>query len=187
MSPKVFDSFAQIIAEHFADRQPRAALEVGAGKKTLLSVPAFSASRRVALNQLKFTNPSAELLECERVVGNSNDMSYFADGEFDCVMSCSVLEHDKYFWRSIREIRRILAPGGLFVVGVPIYRTLPTDWWNTTLTFRRHGLAYDADFYRFSEQSVREVLLESLEPGPSVLVRRYPNPYFVAAGVKQAA
>lgn len=187
MSPKVFDSFSQIVAEHFAGRLPRAALEVGAGRHTLLSVPSFRKGRRVALNQLEFTNPSPALQECELVVGNSNDMSYFLDGEFDCVMSCSVLEHDKFFWRSVREIRRVLAPGGLFVVGVPIYRTLPTDWWNTTLTFRRHGLAYDADFYRFSEQSVREVLLEKLQPSTSILVRRYPNPYFVAAGVKQAA
>jgi ubiquinone/menaquinone biosynthesis C-methylase UbiE len=120
-------------------------------------------------------------------VGNSNAMPQFADGEFDFVASCSVLEHDKYFWKSIGEVRRILAPGGVFVVGVPIYRSLPTDWWNTTLTFKRHGMGYNADFYRFSEQTVREVMLESLEPGPSVLVRRYPNPYYVAAGLKKAA
>src|SRR4051812_20892405 len=112
VSPKVFDTFAQIVAEHFADRAPRSALEVGAGSKTLLSLPQFESSRRVALNMLEFKSPNKELRKCELVVGNSNDMPYFANGEFDCIMSCSVLEHDKYFWKSVRECQRILAPGG---------------------------------------------------------------------------
>jgi SAM-dependent methyltransferase len=187
MSPKVFESFGKIVAAHFQGKRPRAAIEIGAGNQTLLSLPEFARSRRVALNMLPFANPSPELQQCECVVGNSNQLSSFAEGEFDCVMSCSVLEHDKFFWRSVAEIRRVLAPNGLFVVGVPIYMTLPTDVKNTTLTFRRHGLAYNADFYRFSEQCVREVVLEQLVPGGEVLVRRYPNPYFVASGVKQAA
>lgn len=187
MSPDVFACFDEIVAEHFADRRPRAALQIGAGNRTLLSIPHFREARRVALNMLPFTSPSAELQGCELVVGNSNDLSSFPDAEFDCVMSCSVLEHDKFFWRSVAEVRRILAPRGLFVVGVPIYMTLPTDMKNTTLTFRRHGLAYNADFYRFSEQCVREVVLEQLDPGKDAIVRRYPNPYMVASGIKRAA
>jgi ubiquinone/menaquinone biosynthesis C-methylase UbiE len=187
MSPKVFACFEQVATEYFGQRRPRSVLEVGAGNSTLLSITAFRQSRRVALNMLPFTNPSPELRQCELVVGNSNNLSQFNDGEFDCVMSCSVLEHDKFFWRSVAEIRRILAPGGLFVVGVPIYMTLPTDVMDTTLTFRRHGLHYDADFYRFSEQCVREVVLEDLSVCQEVVVQRYPNPYVVASGVKQAA
>jgi SAM-dependent methyltransferase len=187
MSPKIFASFEQIVAEYFACRTPRAALEVGAGNYTLLSIPPFRESRRVALNMLPFTNPSPELQKCEMVVGNSNQLTQFADGEFDCVLSCSVLEHDKFFWRSVAEMRRILAPNGLLAVGVPIYMTLPTDVKNTTLTFRRHGLAYNADYYRFSEQCVREVVLDGLTPVREVLARRYPNPYLVASGFKRAA
>ncbi|MGB3298462.1 MAG: hypothetical protein WBA76_09345, partial [Phormidesmis sp.] len=97
----------------------------------------------------------------------------------------SVMEHDKYFWRSISESYRTLSTGGLLIIGVPIYMDLPTDWKNTTLTFKRHGKAYDADFYRFSEQAVREVLFEKLKIHTSVLVRKYPNPYMVMAGIKQ--
>jgi SAM-dependent methyltransferase len=183
----VYAAFAQIVADCFAGREPRSALEVGAGQRTLLSLPPFRNSRRVAFNMIEFESPGSELRACERRVGNSNAMPFFSDGEFDCVLSSSVLEHDKYFWKSVSEIDRILAPGGVFVVGVPIYRALPTDWFNTTVTFKRHGLHYNADFYRFSEQAVREVLLDSLEPGPALLVRRYPNPYYVAAGIKRSA
>jgi SAM-dependent methyltransferase len=184
MSPKVFAAFSRIVGAVFAGRRPRAALEIGAARETLLSLPALAGSRRVALNMRDLADPGPALSACERIVGNSNHMPVFGDGEFDCVLSCSVLEHDRYFWRSLGEIRRILAPGGAFVVGVPVYRTLPTDRWGTTLTFERHGRPYGADFYRFSEQAVREVLLESLAPGPDLLVRRYPNPYYVAAGIK---
>lgn len=63
--------------------------------------------------------------------------------------------------------------------------TLPTDYMNTTLTFKRHGIAYNADFYRFSEQSVREVILEKFRVHQSILVRKYPNPYLVMSGIKE--
>jgi hypothetical protein len=95
------------------------------------------------------------------------------------------MEHDAYFWKTAAETRRVLKKRGLFIVGVPIYRTLPTDYRYTTLTYARHGLSYNADFYRFSEQAVRDVFFEGYEAvTDEVLVRRYPNPYFVVAGRK---
>jgi SAM-dependent methyltransferase len=182
MSPEVMASFSRALAARFPT-PPLAALEIGASSVPLLSLPVFAEARRVALN-LSFANPSEALRRCEMAVGNSNRLD-FADGEFDCVMSCSVLEHDKWFWKSVAETHRVLRPGGVCVVGVPAYMTLPTDWKNTTLTFRRHGLAYDADYYRFSEQAVREVLMEPFAEVELEVVRRYPNPYVVAAGVKR--
>jgi SAM-dependent methyltransferase len=189
MSPMVFDAFGEILARHFGEngRPARAALEIGAGNHTLLSHAPFNHARRVAVNMLTFDAPSEELQRCELVVANSNERLPFPDASFDCIMSCSVLEHDRYFWKSTAEIRRLLRPGGLFVVGVPIYMTLPTDADNTTATFRRHGLAYNADYYRFSEQCVREVVLDELTVEAEVVVRRFPNPYMVAAGAKRAA
>jgi SAM-dependent methyltransferase len=44
----------------------------------------------------------------------------FADGEIDVVYCISVLEHVPEFTRLVREIRRILRPGGLFVLTVDI-------------------------------------------------------------------
>ena len=182
MSPKVFAAFEQLVASLFGNHAPRATLEVGAYQWTLLSIPALRSGRRVALN-LEFPQTSPELEQCEKVLGSANKMD-FADGEFDLVMSSSTLEHDKYFWKSVAEIRRVLAKGGIFIVGVPIYMRLPTDVKRTTLTYARHGYAYNADYYRYSEQSVREVLLEDFEIVGSCMVRRYPNPYLLMAGRK---
>lgn len=183
MSPAVFEAFQQIVARRFAGRPIGAALEAGAGAWTLLSMPQFDDTRRVALN-LRFDESSAELARTEMIIGNANRMD-FPDGSFDCVMSCSALEHDGRFWRSIAEFRRVLRPGGYFIVGVPIYMTLPEDKDFTTVTYARHGLAYNADFYRFSEQAVREIFFEGYEEvTDEMIVRRSPNPFLVAAGRK---
>jgi len=118
------------------------------------------------------------------VTGNGNALP-FDDESFDCVLSSSALEHDKYFWRTISEVKRVLRKGGVFIAGVPIYKTLPTDKDHTTLTYARHGIAYNADYYRFSEQAVRELFFEGYEKVThEVLVRERPNPYLVAAGRK---
>ena len=183
MSPLVFAAFGEIVDSYFAQSPPAMAMEIGATEWTLLSLPTFDASRRIALN-LKFDSKEGRLERCECVEGSARKMEY-ADATFDCVMSCSVFEHDRAFWVSVAECRRVLKPGGLWIIGVPIYMKLPTDAKRTTLTYARHGYAYNADYYRFSEQAVREVLLEGFEPYAEKLVRRYPNPYMVAAGRKQ--
>ena len=183
MSPLVFDQFARIVDELLPRQSTKRALEFGAGNWTLLAVPAFAKAHRVALN-LRFGKPSSELQACEMVVGNSNELP-FEDGSFDCVVSSSSPEHDKYFWRTAAEVRRVLRKAGIFIAGVPIYKTLPTDNDYTTLTYARHGLAYNADYYRFSEQAVREAFFEGYEAVThEVVVREYPNPYLIAAGRK---
>ncbi|BAY81008.1 Ubiquinone/menaquinone biosynthesis C-methyltransferase UbiE [Calothrix parasitica NIES-267] len=115
MSPKVFEAFAKIVASFYKGRLPDAALEVGASAQTLLSISDFEKSRKVALNAQKIKKLSSELQKCEQVIGNSNSLE-FADREFNCVLSSSVLEHDKYFWKSVEEIYRVLISGGIFVV-----------------------------------------------------------------------
>jgi SAM-dependent methyltransferase len=183
MSPQVFDAFATLAAERVRFSGAPAALEVGAAAWTLLALPQFANVRRVAVN-LRFDRMSPGLEGADRVIANGNNMP-FGDAEFDCVLSSSTLEHDKYFWRTCREIRRVLKPGGVAILGVPIYMTLPTDRDFTTVTYARHGLAYNADFYRFSEQAVREVFFEGYGAvTDEVIVRTHPNPYLVAAARK---
>ncbi len=183
MSPTVFETFAQILTARLNSSISPAALEVGAGAWTLLSAPALKEFRKVALN-LSFDKISEELKVTEMIVGNSNAIN-FPDETFDCVMSCSSIEHDRYFWKTIAETKRVLKKDGIFVVGVPIYMTLPTDKDYTTLTYARHGFAYNADYYRFSEQAVREIFFEGYaEVTDEIVVRQYPNPYMIAAGRK---
>ncbi|MDF0643255.1 MAG: class I SAM-dependent methyltransferase [Nitrospira sp.] len=183
MSPIVFATFSEILSKRMQFSDSRSVLEIGAGAQTLLSLPVLERARKVALN-LRFNARSRSGKPVDVVIGNSNAMA-FPDESFDCVLSCSVMEHDQRFWRSIVEIKRILKRGGLFVVGVPIFMTLPTDYRHTTLTYARHGVNYNADFYRFSEQTVREVFFEGYTAiSDEVVVRRYPNPYLVAAGRK---
>jgi ubiquinone/menaquinone biosynthesis C-methylase UbiE len=43
----------------------------------------------------------------------------FADGEFDYVYSFHALEHIKDYRLALREMRRVLAPGGGFCIGTP--------------------------------------------------------------------
>lgn len=183
MSPKVLAIFAEILTKRMQLSDNCSVLEIGAGTQTLLSVPVLEHARKVALN-LRFNPRSWSGKPVETVIGNSNAME-FPDESFDCVLSCSVMEHDRSFWRTVAEIKRVLKRGGLCVVGVPTFMTLPTDCRHTTLTYARHGVAYNADFYRFSQQAVREVFFEGYTAiTDEVLVRRYPNPYLVAAGQK---
>lgn len=183
MSPLVFETFAQVIAKRLNPSISPSALEIGAGPWTLLSIPELKNYHNVALN-LRFDNISDELKATEMVIGNSNTIN-FPDETFDCVMSSSSIEHDRYFWKTIAETKRVLKKGGLFIVGVPIYMTLPSDKDHTTVTYARHGIAYNADYYRFSEQAVREIFFEGYSKvTDEIIVRKYPNPYMVAAGLK---
>ena len=43
----------------------------------------------------------------------------FADGEFDCVVSFQVIEHIEEDIACVREVARVLRPGGKFVVSTP--------------------------------------------------------------------
>jgi SAM-dependent methyltransferase len=184
MSKKVFEDFQKIINEFYKGAGPASVIELGAYHWSLLSMEKFNNSRKVAFNFSYTENDKKKLEKYEVIEGNINSMT-FKDEEFDCAMSCSTFEHDKYFWKSIAETRRILKKGGLFVVGVPVYTELATDMMTSTLTYKVHGKSYNMDFYRFSEQAVREVLLEGFEVVSVVYSRKYPNPYLLMAGVKK--
>ena len=40
----------------------------------------------------------------------------FPDSHFDLVVSTSHLEHDRTFWLTLREVARVLRPGGFFIL-----------------------------------------------------------------------
>lgn len=134
---------------------------------------------------------------------NSNDLAGFEDGRFDTVLCNSVLEHDPRFWKTLSEIRRVAKPGALVAIGVPGYG--PASASRPPRLLRRmarvpflgRGIApwlegvdastptlvvhdFPGDYYRFSEQAVREVFLEGLV---DVEVRTVLNPpRFIGVG-----
>lgn len=134
------------------------ALEVGGvtGPDSLLDAPQLAGAQRYCLNLLEQADGDGVI----PVAGDANDMHMFEDRSFDLVLCNATLEHDKRFWLSVAEMKRVLKPGGLLVIGVPGYvRDPETDHGYSTHTYRVH---YSFDYYRFSEQAVREVLFEGM-------------------------
>ncbi len=61
----------------------------------------------------------------------------FKGNFFDCVTCFDVLEHDRDIWGNVKEIYRILKPGGLLVIQAPNYKSVMAymtgenwDWWS---------------------------------------------------------
>jgi SAM-dependent methyltransferase len=157
MHPAVQRKFYEIIRD--SGIGPARALEVGGhtGPKSLLRAPGLEAAERYCLNLAK--KPSVDGITA--VQGNANDMDVFEDGMFDVVLCNATLEHDKFFWRSLAEMKRVLAPGGLLAIGTPGYVHDPThDRGRITATYRVH---YKVDYYRFSEQAFTDVFFEDMD------------------------
>ncbi|ATQ68097.1 MULTISPECIES: class I SAM-dependent methyltransferase [Methylosinus] len=74
------------------------------------------------------------------VVGDLHALPAHWSGTFDCVLANAVFEHLERPWIAAREIARVLAPGGLFLV-------------STHQSFPLH--AYPSDFFRFSREALR--------------------------------
>lgn len=74
------------------------------------------------------THPSADVLL------DITDMPGIADHSYDLVIACDVLEHVADFRRGLREIRRVLVPGGYAVLTVPQKDGLLTTHEDPTIT-----------------------------------------------------
>jgi SAM-dependent methyltransferase len=58
------------------------------------------------------------------------------DNSFDCVFCTGTLEHVRDPWQAVREIHRVLKPGGIVHIDVPFiqgYHADPTDYWRFTI------------------------------------------------------
>ncbi len=171
MHKTIYAAFERICRERNAGG---AVLEIGArpSAKTLLAMESLAQAReKIGIN---LTAPARfgdfEILQCD-----ANNMSIFPDERFDTVLCNAMLEHDKFFWKTIAEIHRVTKRGGVIVIGVPGYAELPLNrifhrkgrgrerfgWlFQSTLTFRVHNAP--GDYFRFSEQTMREIFLAGL-------------------------
>ena len=182
MHERVYAEFDRICRERGAGG---AVLEIGAvpSAESLLCLPALAgATEKVGVS---LDGPSRHA-GFEILRANANDLSRFPDARFDTVLCNSVLEHDPFFWRTLSEIRRVARPGALVAIGVPGYgptRAARAPWLVRRLarvpfvgrSIRAFVDGHDAstptllvhdfpgDYYRFSEQAMREVFLAGLE------------------------
>jgi SAM-dependent methyltransferase len=121
-------------------------LDLGAGDLTYRALLLQHAHAYVGLD-IEKTHPE---LNC---VGDGEKLP-FADGSFDTVFCSEVMEHTPHPWLMMREIRRVLAPGGRLILFVPFIYYL-------------HGEPHD--YYRFSPYSLQVELqanqLRALQSG----------------------
>ena len=71
---------------------------------------------------------------CDLVI-DVRHMPQIADATYDCVFCSGVLEHVDDYEAGMREIARILKPGGTLLLGLPFRQALhlkPTDYWRFT-------------------------------------------------------
>jgi SAM-dependent methyltransferase len=175
MHPTIYRAFERLSAYGAGER----VLEVGAtpDASSLFNLAFLQGKNRIGLNLFAAEFDGVQIIEA-----NANDIP-FEDDSFDIVISNATLEHDPFFWKSSSEMRRILAPGGVLMLGVPgfvqsraesliqgVAGRLP---WivrhmnllaSATLTYKLH---YEegsfGDYYRFSKMAVEEVLFEGME------------------------
>jgi SAM-dependent methyltransferase len=166
MNP-IINSHFQALGEKYKMKGPF--LEVGAagGQNAILSGTYFKdRADRFAINLIETKQEDGiSFVEC-----NSNDMrGTFEDNYFGTVMSNAVLEHDRYFWRSLDEMKRVLAPGGLLVIGAPAF--IPLNQTQATVSGLPKGspatITYEVharpDYWRFSRQAFNYVVCEGLD------------------------
>jgi SAM-dependent methyltransferase len=181
MHPHVFSAFEGILRQRVGESFSGTVLEVGAvpSRNSLLMSPTLaSAASRVGIS----LDAPGEFGGFTVLGGNANDLSRFSDGSFDLILSNATLEHDPYFWLSVSEMRRVLRPGGVIVIGVPGYTpdrpfwqrwrrvlirrvgiaTRRLDWLvSGTLTYHVHNAP--GDYYRFSPQALTNVFFDGMD------------------------
>lgn len=183
MSPDLFEEFERILAgRDVGDR----ILEIGAvpTSHSLLNMKRFSSVKElIGVNldggESYKQGDSSQNNKYKIIKANSNDLSCFSDNYFDTVLSNSVIEHDKFFWKSLAEIRRVARKGALVVIASPGFdelqniRKFPRNDFKKRLiqkifsrvyrgvpTLKIHGWPHD--YYRFSPQAYREVIMEGM-------------------------
>lgn len=165
----VYRIFEKIVSENYKGEN---VLEVGTLPDTssLLNMSILSSVRKkIGINLVT----SGVYKDFEVIKCNANNMHIFQAESFDLVLSNATLEHDKYFWKSVSEMRRVLKKNGLMIIGVPTYsivggiwdkigkiRFSPEVFQYATFTSRLHRSLGVGDYYRFSEESIREVFFE---------------------------
>ena len=122
VSAEASDNFVfqrSLLAYHAAaERIAGDVLEIGTGSGYGIEVVAPRARRFVTVDKHV---PAPELLQLPNIEFRQAEVPPldFPDGSFDCVISFQVIEHIRRDGDFVREIARVLRPGGRFIVTTP--------------------------------------------------------------------
>lgn len=173
MGPVVYKEFERVCSERQVTGK---VLEIGAmpRESTLLNMECLrGAKEKVGINLRKPSEyKDIRILQCD-----ANRMDCFEDESFDLVLCNAVLEHNKHFWLAIAEIRRVTKSGGMVVICGPGYKKYRWEGRFMRHTLKRipfmKGLSHSTivsgihnapgDYYRYSEQAVRDVFFEGMK------------------------
>jgi SAM-dependent methyltransferase len=178
MDPAVRSFIKGIIEKTIALKgAPKRVLEIGPSRKpdkSLLTLDCLQGSVREGIS----IGGAFALSGIKVYIGNSNNMEMFEDGRFDMVISNAVLEHDRYFWKSVEEYKRVLAIGGTLIVGVPGFVESETAKISSPV-FKYH---MKEDYYRFSPLAVSKVFLRGLDSVEVQIISKPPR--IIGVGTK---
>ncbi|MFC1885193.1 methyltransferase domain-containing protein [Thermodesulfobacteriota bacterium] len=177
MHKRVFQAFEQICRRR---KIAGSVLEIGAtpDDSSLLSMRSLAhAEEKIGINlDGPYTHKDFQIFKV-----NSNDMTCFENDRFDACLCNSVLEHDKYFWKTLSEIKRVTRSGGLIVLGTPGYgKHLMGFLTKFTTTLKIHN--YPRDYYRFSLQAFEDIFFEKMSRVEIHTVMHPPR--IIGAGIK---
>ncbi len=117
MRKRMFSEFEKICKERNAGGN---ILEIGAipSEESLLNIKSFkNVKEKVGIN----LNGNHNYKDFNIIKGNANAMDNFKNQQFDTVLCNAVFEHDKFFWKTMSEIKRVTKPGGVIILGAPGY------------------------------------------------------------------
>jgi dolichol-phosphate mannosyltransferase len=94
-------------------------LDVGCGSSLIIQSLNNAVGMDMSQSKMRFLRRYGMPL----VRGSAFDLP-FRDDSFDCVISSEVIEHIVFDDRLFTEMRRVLRPGGMLVIGTPDYATI---------------------------------------------------------------
>jgi 2-polyprenyl-3-methyl-5-hydroxy-6-metoxy-1,4-benzoquinol methylase len=89
----------------------------------------------------------------------------FPDHHFDVITACEVIEHEPDLHRTMKELRRLLAPAGILIIHTPDVghrrRTRPLHKWGAVLPSEH--------LYYFGKKSLQRLMVEQ----PGLAIRKW--------------
>jgi SAM-dependent methyltransferase len=141
-------------------------LDVGCGSGILLPDLSRRAERVLAIDVHRYVPDVAAAMDRLGVRAEIKEGSLFevpaGDGEFDCLVCLSVLEHVTDLEAAFQEFERVLRPGAVVILGFPVRNAI------TDRLFRMLG--YDP---RAIHPSSHEDIMRAAERSPRLSVERW--------------